>query len=415
MKKLIFSTLLVVFLSVSQQDVIPEWHVCYAGEYLGFSKISRQIPPQKSLRQFKSSDIEVSYVDFPDAAKVAFEAAVEIWETYLVSSQKIRIKASWDGSLPNGTLAQSKSTRILNNFSNSVYRDVWYVLPLAEALAGREFNNGTEDIEIVMNKNLPWSFNSQNPEPGRNYDLTSIALHEIAHGLGFATSFNLLNSNQAKWGQNGLPYIYDLFVTDKDLNALADAGRIGNPSNELKELISNSAVLFNTETPLSGNGFPKLYAPNPYENGASISHLDEKEYPNGSSNSLMTPIISPGEVILDPGIYAFTMLQEMGWTIRNLDPLTPLSLEGTQKLDFKVFPNPCSVFCTVYLPQALMGKNVSLQLVNLSGKIISQKDFPHFNGENIRLNTTGVPSGLYLLNVLTDQHHLSQRLLISGI
>jgi hypothetical protein len=56
---------------------------------------------------------------------------------------------------------------------------------------------------------------------------------------------------------------------------------------------------------------PKLYTPTPYQEGSSITHLDEDTFANSLTNSAMTPNLEPGEVFRTPGPIALGMIQDM--------------------------------------------------------------------------------------------------------
>jgi hypothetical protein len=56
---------------------------------------------------------------------------------------------------------------------------------------------------------------------------------------------------------------------------------------------------------------PKLYTPNPYQEGASITHLDEGTFANLLVNSAMTPNLEPSEVFRIPGRMALGIISDM--------------------------------------------------------------------------------------------------------
>jgi hypothetical protein len=58
-----------------------------------------------------TSDIQVAYTGFSPAAQTVFEAAVNVWEHILVSSQVIHVNATWS-ALPSGVLGSAGPTRI---------------------------------------------------------------------------------------------------------------------------------------------------------------------------------------------------------------------------------------------------------------------------------------------------------------
>ena len=61
-----------------------------------------------------------------------------------------------------------------------------------------------------------------------------------------------------------------------------------------------------------------LWAPEEYDSGSSVAHLDEYAYPPGTPNALMTPSSDRGEAesSLGVGPLLLAMLEDMLWTIR---------------------------------------------------------------------------------------------------
>jgi len=61
----------------------------------------------------------------------------------------------------------------------------------------------------------------------------------------------------------------------------------------------------------NGGVKPQLYSTKIYEDGSSITHLDEDLFARGNQNSVMTPVIEPGEVFSSPGPIALAMIEDM--------------------------------------------------------------------------------------------------------
>ena len=59
-----------------------------------------------------------------------------------------------------------------------------------------------------------------------------------------------------------------------------------------------------------------LWAPEEYDVGSSIAHLDYDAYPPGTPNELMNPFMGKEMSIHEPGPILLAMLSDMGWTIR---------------------------------------------------------------------------------------------------
>ena len=63
------------------QDSMPvKPVVCYLSEQNAFTEIPAQAFISNSSRLTFTSNIEVTYIDFPEQAKIPFEYAVAIWE-----------------------------------------------------------------------------------------------------------------------------------------------------------------------------------------------------------------------------------------------------------------------------------------------------------------------------------------------
>src|SRR6218665_1116599 len=92
----IFLLLLAYHSVLAQTESMPaEPVICYYTEEDSFTQI---LPDEKfaaNARVLAPSPIQVSYVDFPEAAKTAYEKAMNLWSKYLYSTQPIRIKATW--------------------------------------------------------------------------------------------------------------------------------------------------------------------------------------------------------------------------------------------------------------------------------------------------------------------------------
>ncbi|HUV13978.1 MAG TPA: tail fiber domain-containing protein, partial [Acidobacteriota bacterium] len=149
-----------------------------------------------------------------------------------------------------------------------------------------------------------------NPAFGE-YDFVSVVLHEIAHGLGFFDTFDV--NGVGSWGISGLPAVYDAYVEDLAGTLLINTGAYSNPSTALATALTNGQVFF--EGPMTARS--PLYAPFPFQLGSSIAHLDEATFPAGSENSLMTPALSNGEAVHEPGPITLSLFEDIGWAVSN--------------------------------------------------------------------------------------------------
>ena len=280
---------------------------------------------QSGTGRTKTATIEVEYVNFPldNLAKSAFEYAVEIWESELTSSVPIRIRAEWR-VLGSGVLGQAIWGSAHANFGGEQHMNTFYPVALAEKIAGRELNDSSEpDIVASFSSSAAWYFKTDGETPAGKMDLVTIVLHEIAHGLGFSDTYDVKGSQGSvglSTGETSVPFIFDLFVENRaNQNLLRN---FQSPSAVLATELQSADLFFNS--PLSLDALegirPKLYAPEKFNNGSSISHLDERTFDaEQDANRLMTPQISFAESIHRPGSVLIAMLADMGWVTTRIE------------------------------------------------------------------------------------------------
>jgi len=336
MKKylLISSILLISNFSLGQKKVEridnPPLIICYAEEESKGTKFFHRNNTIKNRTE--TANIEVTYTGFTAEAQNAFQAAVDIWAGIINSPLTIRIDATWQ-QLDDGVLGSAGPTSIFRNFEGALEPNTWYPVALAEKMAGEELNDsGDPDVVARFNSDTNWYLGTDGNTSVNEFDLVSVVLHEIGHGLGFTDSFDF-NNGQGSFGFSGFPIIYDQFVVNSDQDTLLNFGN--NNGNLGSQLISND-IFFNSPTELIEAGqIPRLFAPSTWNGGSSIAHLNESTYPSGNSNSLMTPQIGQNEVMQDPGQITLNMFRDMGWeyTYINHSPF-----ENNEDLGTSEFP-----------------------------------------------------------------------------
>jgi large repetitive protein len=283
----------------------------------GVSEISR-IGAKPIARGAQSATFQVNYdagFNANPSAKAAFQRAVDIWSTQITSSVPITVDASF-AALDPGVLGSAGASYVSRNFSGAPRSNTWYPAPLAAKLRGSNSNPGTAMITAQFSSTANWYYGTDGNTPGGQSDFVSVVLHEIGHGLGFSGSGEL-NSLIGSIGYGNTtvsPDVFDVSVVDgTGLSVLS----LTSPSATLGALFVSGNLYWNGTNGVAGNGGtrPKLYAPTTWQGGSSYSHLDESTYAAGNANSLMTPAISGGESIHDPGPITRGMFQDMGWTI----------------------------------------------------------------------------------------------------
>lgn len=262
-----------------------------------------------------TAKFEVTFQGFSDEAKAAFQAAVDVWAITLTTNVPIRVDAQWNALDPR-VLGQAGPANVLQNFQGAPQNNTWYPVALANTRSGSDLTAGSPHITAEFNSNFAnWYFGTDGQTPVDKYDLMSVILHELGHGLGFVGSANV-NNGQGSWGLGtGRPFIYDRFVENTQGKKILDTTLFPNPSTELAGQLQSTRLFFNGSRARTANGNKPvhLYAPITWEGGSSYSHLDEVTFPSGSSNSLMSPQLGMGEAIHSPGSIGLAILQDMGW------------------------------------------------------------------------------------------------------
>ena len=200
----------------------------------------------------------------------------------------------------------------------------YYGLPLADQLNGSDLFPGSFDIQATFSSSLPnWYFGTDANPDFSEIDFVTVVLHELGHGLGFASTFDLDGMEGSfgfDFGPNFggiVPTIWDKFVENSSGTSLLDTGVFANPSTELGMALTSGDLVYDGPLARTANGgsAPPLYAPDPFEDGSSISHLDEDTFPLGNANALMTPTVFNSEANHAPGPVTLGLFQDIGWLL----------------------------------------------------------------------------------------------------
>lgn len=414
-----YFVIIILFLSFQQlsfsQDSMPALPViCYLSDQNSFTEIPAQEFISGSGRLSATSNIEVTYIEFPEQAKTSFEYAVAIWEKYLISTQTIRIKAAWSKTITNTVLAETGATRIYRNSAsipNLPYANVWYPTPLAEALSGKDLNDADFEMTITLNANINWYLGTDANAQAGKYDIVTVLLHEIAHGLGFSSSMSV-NDTQGLYGQSGSAYVFDIFMQDSKKVKLTNTSVYGNPSIDLKTSLISNSLYFGLKNPVFANNLPRLYAPSPFKSGSSFSHFDESTYTVGSPNSLMSPSVRAAEVNHTPGDLLLNCLNEIGWQINGFNGYVVTNVENIheQTFDVLVFPNPVEDRVNIAFPLQKQPRAIKIDLIDNLGKVLQSIEKQGVMVETIAIDLGTLKEGMYFLKVLDGQKVLVKKI-----
>jgi len=275
--------------------------------YAGTQPTSTQSAPTKSKNLEVKSKFSVKYNNFPEWAKKEVQASIDVWSANFKSSVVVSVDASWGRSSSWGVLGSARPGSFFSAFSGAPDPSLWYPSALANALAGKDLDKANPEIVIQVNSAAAWNTRGDGLPTGNEYDLQSVFLHEIGHGLGFLSN----DAYDPFFGLGSLdqPTPFDAYLQTSDGRRLAD---LPTPSKELGVALTSSLVWSGANAIRANGGVkPKMYTPARYESGSSTSHLDEATFSKAGVDSVMTPSLDPGEIFKEPGPLLLAMMEDL--------------------------------------------------------------------------------------------------------
>lgn len=265
----------------------------------------------------------------PAEAVAALDYAAGLWGTWISSTVPIAVSACWTPNLTGGdALATGMPTEYVRNFPAAPLLNTAYPIALANALSGRDLNPARGDMTLQFKSDVAWSYATARGLTAGE-DFIAVALHELAHGLGFAG--NLYADYGVGFCGDGLygalypcPTPYDWFAVDSSATPLLDYFA-ANDRYALAARLTSDARFGGPNAVAAYGSAPKLYTPATWAWGSSLSHLDQTTF-TGTANRLMTPSYSG--VTRHPGAATLGIMQDLGWS--RADGVANLATAGAQ-------------------------------------------------------------------------------------
>ncbi|HYB94730.1 MAG TPA: hypothetical protein VEC39_07140 [Vicinamibacterales bacterium] len=219
----------------------------------------------------------------------ALEAAAMAWSKVLKGSITVRIDAVMEEPSDEDTAEGNILLATAGPVDFWLVNNIGMPSSLAWQLQGRRDDGVEADIQVNVNPEINWEYRADGQATPDKVSFVYTLIHEIAHGLGFVDSFDpetgtLLN--------DPVPFIYDTFI-----NRGNDQRRrvLTRPVQEIKGDMISKDLWFGGEHAIDASKrsirplpMIKLYAPNPYEAGSSIAHVDQDTYADFKTG-VMTP------------------------------------------------------------------------------------------------------------------------------
>ena len=272
--------------------------------------------------------------------RLAYIKAAEILAEHIHSPQVIEVNARFTDLECSSDSAVLGSAGAIGSvaFEESdgvagIPLDTFFPIALANAIFDDDIFPNEADIEAEFNSQLgslnclsgvEWYYGFEEAS-GFDINFLSVLLHEITHGLGFASMVNP-SSGAKPTDQFGtiLDDIFSNFLYDDNLNETWDnLGNIERRASAIGDNLFWNGVKANQQAvgvltagysnEESSGGFSlgdriKMYAPSELELGSSVSHFDSRVTPN----ELMEPNLEDTTCTIG---LAYGVLEDIGWDI----------------------------------------------------------------------------------------------------
>lgn len=252
---------------------------------------------------------------------IALEYAASLIGQFLHSDMEIEIKADFrneGGGTYSATLATAGPSSVHYNFSGALQSNTYYPQALANKLNNNDLSS-SPDISAVFNSDLDspsvlgddsWYYGLDSNPPFGDVDFVTVALHELLHGLGFLSLVNAetgrkFNSRNDSYSH----FLKHIGASPSAFNDMTNSGRT-YAAKAIEDLVWNGSTTTNLALQELSRGLTnsqvQVYAPDPVEDGSSISHFSTRVSPN----ELMEPNYTGPKHYLG---LAGAILSEVGW------------------------------------------------------------------------------------------------------
>lgn len=256
-----------------------------------------------------------------EARRRALDFALSVWAAQLDSPVPVRVGVRFEdlgSGASSAVLGIGGAEEVFRDFAGAPAPATWYAAALADRLAGVDLAPGELDLAVSFNSQVDgpalgergFSYGLDGTGPEGDPSFVEVALHEVAHGLGFSLFADAV-SGEKLLGRDDV-YLLHLVrdgTPPQSLAAMSDADRRTAlaASGELQwqgpAVAARAGSLTAGATP---DGRVRLFAPSPPLGRMTASHFD----PLVAPDSFLEPVLVGGAPDFD---LARAVLDDLGW------------------------------------------------------------------------------------------------------
>lgn len=266
----------------------------------------------------------------------AFEKALEYWAFRLDSNVTIQVIAEMS-DLPcdefSAVLDSAGAETVHANWSAGAggdppaFDDTWYGQALANRISNKDNSAGNEDIGSIFNQDIDASdeclgsntwYYALGAAPFGQVSFFKTAVHEIGHGINVQTFVDVTDGTRLSTSPPNpqeLDDVYMKFLEDLQIGKtwpnMSDGERADSATNT-DDLVWFGASVQTASGDLASGTVGdkvKMYAPDPLEEGSSVSHWNTDVDDMSGGREIMQPSATGSEKLL----VTHAMLEDMGW------------------------------------------------------------------------------------------------------
>lgn len=237
-------------------------------------------------------------------ARRALESSAEMLAAYFVvtSPTMITYSVTAEDSPNSATLASAGSD--LSGTGAGFFATV----AQTKIQTGVDTNGSAPDGDIDFNFGNPWAYGSS---VGRSeYDFISTAMHELMHSFGFLSyTYGPGDNTDRQWTT------FDQFMVTADgTRVISDTYR-WRTVYDANLIGGNGGLYFGGPNAVAAyGGYVPLYTPDPWEEGSSVSHLDDFTF-TGSDTQMMNAVTDTGLGIRVLSPVELGILRDLGYSV----------------------------------------------------------------------------------------------------